>query len=99
MDQVWPRNQHVGCLRLSGMHVRFSSHCGPAGYVQMRRCENVDHVITGTGQLRLRKKREQRIAQRQMRPVLFNNAEGQDAHALRLMNRLGEIRPGEFFPI
>ena len=34
-----------------------------------------------------------------MRPVLFDNAEGQHAHTLRLMNRLDEIGPGEFFPI
>ena len=42
---------------------------------------------------------EQIGAERQMRAVLFENAEGQQACSLRAMNALAEIGGGEFFPV
>ena len=41
---------------------------------------------------------EQVGAEGQMRPVLFEDAEGQHAHALRLMDGLHEIAGGQLFP-
>ena len=37
-------------------------------------------------------------AERQMRTVFFNDAEGQNARVLRLFDAVGEIGRGEFFP-
>ena len=34
-----------------------------------------------------------------MRPMLLDDAEGQEAHALGLANRRNEVRPGEFLPM
>ena len=48
------------------------------------------HRITNVDQVR---------AQRQMRAMLFNDPEGQHAHALRLVNGRDKVRPGQFFPL
>ena len=42
---------------------------------------------------------EQIGAERQVRAVLFDDAEGQHAHPLRLVDGLNEVRGGEFFPL
>ena len=42
---------------------------------------------------------EQIGAQGQVRPVFFQNAEGQQASSLRTMNALAEVGGGQFFPV